>query len=279
MANGNCYELPSAQEWLHPALNALDLNLASRSLGKGDDGFALYIANSFWGQVGHGFLPTYLDTLALNYGGKVREVDFRTRTEDARQRINDWVYEATEGRIEDLIAPDAIGSFTRLVLVNAVYFRAEWEHPFEERATRPGPFFSLNGEEVKVPMMHQTGLVKWFNYSRGDGYQAVELDYKESDIGMTLLVPDSGSFAEFETSLDSDLLQTILHDMEMQPVNLTMPKIKLETRMGLAGVLQEMGMRNAFDRCKAEFQGMDGLSCLAGDDECLSISTVIHGLL
>ncbi len=274
MADAMNFHLP--QERLHPAFNALDQYLASCSSGEGDDGFTLHSANALWGQEGHGFLTTYLDILARNYGGQVREVDFRTCPEDARQQINCWVSEATAKRIEDLIDPGAIVCSSRLVLANAVYFKAKWDLPFEEEDSRPGHFSCLNGEQVEVPMMRQTGLMKHFNYSQGDGFQAVALDYKERSIAMTLLVPDAGRYDEFETSLDNDLFQTILQDMETQRVNLTMPKFKLETSLVLRDSLVDMGMPNAFDRSKAEFQGMDGQSCLAGDDECLSISNVIH---
>ena len=86
-----------SQNRLHPAFNALDTELASRAQGK-EGGFALSIANSVWGQEGHGFLPAFLDTLTLNYGGNVREVDFRGQPQEGRRRVNDWVSEETEGR-------------------------------------------------------------------------------------------------------------------------------------------------------------------------------------
>lgn len=159
------------------------------------------------------------------------------------------------------------------MLANAVFFKAAWESPFEEDDTHPGPFSCLNAEQVVVPMMRQS---KGLAYARGDGYQAVALNYKKSDIRMTLLVPDADRFGELETSFDSSLLQATLQVMERQLVDLNMPKFKLEAQLSLAGVLQEMGMRYAFDRSQAEFQGMDGLSCLAGDEDCLSISDVVH---
>ena len=271
MAETLRFNLP--RDRLHLAFNALDLDLASRASGGNGPAFELNIVNSVWGQVGHGFLPVYLDTLAVNYGGKVRNVDFRRQPEDALQRINDWLAEETEGRIEDLIAPDAIDRFTRLVLANAVYFKAEWKLPFDERATSRAPFYALDGEESRVEMMRQTAN---FGYARGDGYQAVELPYKGGYISMAILLHDEGRFAEFEDSLDSGVLSEILEDLETRRVRLTMPKFELEASLDLADILEELGMPNAFDDMKAEFQGMDGLSCLAEDDECLLISDVVH---
>ena len=261
-----------SQEGLHPAFNALDQELASRSEGE-DDGFQLNIANSVWGQRGHGFLPDFLDTLALNYGGKVRDVDFRGSPEEARLGINDWVEEETAGKIEDLIPMGVIDRFTRLVLANAVYFKADWESQFEKTATSTAPFHALDGSEISVDMMRQT---ERFGYARGDGYQAVDLPYKGGAISMTILLPGEDRFGEFESALDSDRLEAVLRDLEDQRVRLTMPKFELEASLGLADTLAVMGMPNAFDERMAEFQGMDGLSCLAGDDECLLISDVLH---
>ena len=74
-------------------------------------------------------------------------MDFRGSPEDARLAISDWVAEETAGRIEDLIPSGAIDRFTRLVLANAVYFKAEWHSPFDERATSMGSSYGLNGGE------------------------------------------------------------------------------------------------------------------------------------
>lgn len=270
MADTLRFRLP--QNRLHPAFNALDMELASRVQGK-EGGFALSIANSVWGQEGHGFLPAFLDTLTLNYGGNVREVDFRSQPQEGRRRVNDWVSEETEGRIEDLLAPEAITRRTRLVLANAVYFKAEWRLPFDERATSRGRFYSLDGGESRVPMMRRTAN---FGYSRGAGYQAVELLYKGGEMSATILLPDEGRYGEIEGSLDAVLLDQILLNMESSRIRLAMPKFELESSFDLAGTLEEMGMPNAFDERLAEFQGMDGLSCLAEDDECLLISGVAH---
>ena len=258
---------------LHPAFNALDLALTPEVQGGGKGGFELSIANSVWGQEGHEFSATYLDTLAENYGGDVRRVDYRGQPETARTTINDWVSGETTGRIEDLIPRQAITTWTRLVLANAVFLRAKWQLPFDEGATSRAPFHSLDGEESRVEMMRQTG---GFGFARGDGFEAVELPYEGGGISLVILLPHEGRFGDIERSLDADRLGAVLEGLETRRVRLTMPKFELEATLGLADTLEGMGMPNAFDEKKAEFQGMDGLSCLAGDDECLLISDVVH---
>ena len=233
----------------------------------------LNVANSVWGQEGYGFLPDFLDTLALNYGGEIRPVDFRQDSEGARVRINDWIAEETEDKIKDLIPPGAIGGLTRMVLANAIYFKAAWQYSFDEGATADRPFHLLDGSQRDAPMMRQQEDLR---YASGDGYQAVQLPYGRGDASMTILLPDSGGFREFEDSLNADSLETILDGLDRRLVRLTMPKFEMESAFSLSGTLAAMGMPDAFDGAVADFSGMDGQRCGAGGGICLLISDVLH---
>ena len=269
MADTLRFEL--SQDRLHPAFNALDLSLSARLDDDGD--FRLNITNSVWGQEGYGFLPDFLDTLALNYGDEVRTVDFRRDPEGARVRINDWVAKETEERIKDLIPSGAIDELTRLVLANAIYFRAAWLLPFDESDTADRPFHLLDGSERDVPMMRQQEDLR---YASGGGFQAVELPYKGVGVSMTILLPDSGKFREFEDSLSGVSLQDIAEDLESRFVHLSMPRFEMESSFSLPDTLKTMGMPDAFDGTAADFSGIDGRVCQTGGDTCLLITDVLH---
>ena len=269
MAKTLQYRLP--QDRLHAAFNALDLSLPSQ--GSNSDGVELRIANAVWAQDGRAFLESYLDTVTRNYAGGIRRVDFLGMPEGARRTINAWVAAETGDRIKDLISPDAITPSTRLVLANAIYFNAGWQQPFAKIATTWDAFFNLDGGESLVPMMRQAAR---FGYVRGDGFQAVELPYEGGELFMTVLLPDEGRFLEFERALDAALLRRVGQDIASRQLILALPRFDLTASLDLANSLKEMGMTSAFDGSKAEFQGMDGLSCLEGDDDCLLISHVVH---
>ena len=265
-------KLPPAR--LPPAFRALDQSLAIPTDQTGNnDEFELSIANAVWGQQGHEFRRSYLDTLALNYGSYLRRTDFRGNPGDAAAKINGWVSDATNGQIKDLVLPQTIDSLTRLALTNAVYFKAGWQEPFDEDATARQRFHSLGGEPTLVQMMRQQAKL---GYARGDGYQAVELLYVGGEVAMVVLLPDQGTFAEFEQGLQPALLQEVPHKLEERPVVLAVPKFDVESSFDLAGALGSLGMPNAFDATAADFKGMDGSSCAEGDDACLYISTVAH---
>jgi serpin B len=266
MADALHFELP--QDDLHPAFNALDQELAQRgegAEGKDDEGFRLNIANAIWGQKGYAFLDAFLDILAENYGAGLRVLDFASAPEESRVTINDWVSEQTEDKIENLIPRGLIGPLTRLVLTNAIYFNAAWANPFEENATKEGPFTLLDGSEVTVPMMRQT---ESFGYTKGAGYQAVELPYDGREMSMVILLPDSDGFEPFEDSLDAERVQTIVANLEYGQVTLTMPKFEFDSGFSLKDALMDIGMPAAFSD-EADFSGMTG-------DRALSIADVVH---
>lgn len=241
---------------LHAAFNALDLRLTPPE-DADEEAFVLHIANSLWAEEDYTFRDAFLDLLARHYGAGLWLVSFKTAYEEARAAINEWVEEETEGKIEDLIPEGGVNDLTRLVLANAIYFNAKWTHTFPEGSTQDGPFTTLEGEEVTVPMMRWSEPQR-VPYTTGDGFQAVELPYRGGEAAMVLLVPDEGQFTDFEDALTGERLQAIVDAMETQGVALTMPKFQYEAEFSLAKTLQAMGMTDAFSNEKADFSGMDG---------------------
>ena len=266
MAETLHFSLPPDQ--LHPAFNGLDLQLSQRgetAAGKDSQGFRLNVVNAIWGQQGYGFLEEFLDLLAQNYGAGLRLLDFVNATEESRVTINDWVSDQTEEKIKDLIPEGLIDAATRLVLTNAIYFNAAWMNPFPEGMTQHGPFTTLDGSELTVPMMAQT---ESFGYFQGDGYRALELPYDGQELSMLILLPDAGSFGAFEASLDASQLNETIQQIEGRQIALTMPKFEFEASLSLADTLAAMGMPDAFGGL-ADFSGMTG-------DRELFIGAVLH---
>ncbi len=265
------------QEELHNLFNALDLDLNSRggdASNTDEKRLILDIVNAVWGQNEYPFLDSYLDVLAVNYDAGIRLVDFISDPGSARLLINAWVAEQTGNRVEELLEPDAIDELTRLVLTNAIYFKASWAIPFDETLTQDGDFFLTNGTSVSVPMMTPSEGYgendEEIVCTEGPGYKAVELPYYGGEFAMLMVVPDRGTFEVFEQSLDSVLIEGIVDNLESREIALTMPKFEYEAGYGLKGPLAGMGMPDAFESGVADFSGIDGGY---GD---LYISRVVH---
>jgi serpin B len=236
---------------LHAAFNRLTLELASRQSLDEENYFQLNIANAIWGQQGFEFLDQFLDTLAENYGAGLRVIDFQSATEEARQTINQWVSDETQGKIEELIAEGDLDEGTVITLTNAIYFKALWYSPFQREQTENGQFTLLDGSTVTMPMMKQDMS---FYYTEGSNYQAIELKYKGHDFSMVVLLPRAGEFEEFEASLDAQKVSDIIDSMEGQAVNISMPKFSYESSIRLEQTLIDMGMPSAFSN--ADFSGL-----------------------
>jgi serpin B len=253
------------QDQLHPAFNGLDVQL-NREVEGEEQAFQLNIANSIWGQQNFAFQPDFLDTLAENYGAGLRLVDYAADPEDVRQQINSWVEDETQDKIKDLIPAGALDPMTRLVLANAIYFKAAWQNQFEKDNTEDASFTLLDGSQVDVPTMHQS---EGMNYAAGDGWQAVELTYEGGRQSMLILLPAEGQFEAFEASLNAVQVEEILNGMTWASVDLSLPKFSFESSFELDGLLAEMGMPSAFSPGQADFSGMTA-------EQELYISAILH---
>ena len=245
-------------EDLHPAINALQLELNNRENSDYEEGkkdFELNIVNSIWGEKTYTFLPEYLDLLAENYGAGLRLADFINQPDASRKEINQWVSNQTNDRIQDLLPENTITDLTRLVLTNAIYFKASWLHQFEPGMTQDGHFTLLNGEIVQLPMMHQ---IETFGYAREDGYQLISLPYEGNKLSMLIILPDENNFAQVEKAIAELDIQNLVRSVSYAQLDLRMPKFKIESSFGLADYLDAMGMGDAFIPGVADFSGMDG---------------------
>lgn len=266
MAEALHFDLP--QEKLHPAFNALDQDLASRGRGRSgeQEPLQLNIASAVWAEQTYPFLQEFLDLIASHYGAGVRLADFVNQFESVRQEINSWVFDQTEEKIRDLVPEGMLNSDTRMVLVNAIYFKADWLRQFDADDTIESPFHLLDGTEISVETMHQGMTVPYY---RGDGFQAVELPYTGDTAAMLILLPDEGRFESFESSLNSDLLEETLNGMQSTSMMLALPRFTYESAFNLSDALRSMGMVEAFDPESADFSGMTAR-------EDLFISNVVH---
>src|SRR5262245_59006053 len=86
--------------------------------------FQLQVANRLWGQKDYGFLPEFLKLGADHYQAGLQELDFVRVTELARKTINRWVEDQTKEKIKELLKPGILNADSRLVLTNAIYFKA-----------------------------------------------------------------------------------------------------------------------------------------------------------
>jgi serpin B len=270
------------REDLHPAFSSLaaefdrrneegeEASVRTVSRDDGEDpgpAFEFTTANSVWGQEEFPFREEFLDLLEAYYGAGLQLADFRGSPEEARERINSWVADNTDGRIEDLLPRGSIDQTTRLVLTNAVYFSARWEIPFSEEATEERAFTALDGTTAQVPTMHNELKTQ---YAEIEGHQLVELPYANGETSMVVVLPAEGEFESFEESLSVDRLATMLDRTGRAQVSLSLPKFEVESSFSLVKAMKGLGMKRAF----TSSADLTGMSESAGED--LFVSDIRH---
>jgi serine protease inhibitor len=257
---------------LHFTTNQAQLHAAFATLQKQlneaekQQGIQLNVANALWGQKGHPFLPAFLQIAQQNYDARVNQVDFGTESESARKEINDWVSKKTNGKIEEILPSGSLGALTRLVLVNAIYFKGQWATQFDKSKTAPADFAVSSSQKVKAPLMN---LKAKFKFAEKDTFQLLEMPYKGGELSMVVLLPkEVDGIRKLESSLNQKELSGWLSQALNREVNVFLPKFKITAEFELDKTLAAMGMVDAFSS-KADFSGMDG----ARD---LFISSVVH---
>lgn len=242
------------QATLHSAFNATDVALGKRKseLSQNSErpqtgsGFELTLVNQAWGRKGYGFLDSYLDVLAQNYGAGLFLLDFG-QSEKARSTINSWVQEQTKDRIKDLLPVNSISGSTALVLTNAIYFKASWQQTFDKSKTAPGTFHADTGD-VSVDMMHNDTKLQ---YAAVGGAQMLSLPYVSTNVSMLLILPPEG-----DATLDVEAFDALQQGLSEHIVVLSLPKWSFESENPLKEPLMALGMEAAFGA--ADFSGMDG---------------------
>jgi len=251
MASALRYTLP--QESLHPDFAELGSGLAKLQ----EDGhIKLSIANSVWPQQGYPLLDGYLSLIKRHYGVSVTPLDYRDAPEAARETINGWVEKRTDHKIKDLIQPGVLDELTRLVIVNAIYFRGEWAHKFQASLTKNAPFFLSPGRSVQIPLMKQEGE---FRYGESESIQVLELPYLSKTLSMLILLPrEKDGLKRLEENLSMENLAGWRKTLREDEVEVFLPRFRMTCTFRLDKALAATGMADAFIPSKADFSGMDG---------------------
>ncbi|HEU4671583.1 MAG TPA: serpin family protein [Candidatus Limnocylindrales bacterium] len=277
-------------------LGALEELLAGESASwtdyeGGSHVLALRIANAAFAQDGFDIRQAYLDGIARAFGAGLGLVDYIGATEVARAAINDWVSRQTATRIPQLLGPTDLTTATRLVLVNAIYLKANWLQEFDPDGTTPRRFTRADGSTVRVPTMSRLGDQD-VPLARGDGWRATDLYYLggqdgSTPLAMTIIVPDR--LRAFERDLTPTRLRTVMGALQAErqrlakvtdggqdscgeyayAVRLSLPRFGIDTRATLQDLLASLGMRRATDPFGADFSGIT-------TEAPLYIAKVIH---
>lgn len=234
-----------AAEGYHDVINHLN-NVADVQLS---------MANKIYIMDKYTLKPKFQEVTQNKFSSEVQPVDF-AKSDATAKIINAWVEDKTKNKIKDLIKPDMLDALTRLVLVNAIYFKGNWASKFEPRQTKKEQFWLNNSDSVEVDMMNTKGK---YMYKEDEALDAkvLELPYSNPDISLIVILPNKkDGIAELEKKLTETDLTSITHNMYKPEVIIKLPKFKIETTIELNDPLTEMGLGVIFDPDHADFTEM-----------------------
>ncbi|XP_053470798.1 leukocyte elastase inhibitor isoform X1 [Ictalurus furcatus] len=259
-----------AKDDVHVSFNKL-----MAELNKAGAPYALSMANRLYGEQTYKFVEKFLKETKTHYHAELETVDFKANAESARVNINNWVEKQTKEKIKNLLEEGTVDNLTRLVLVNAIYFKGSWEKQFDVEATQKRPF-KLNKKETKpVQMMNQDtefplALIPDLRC------KILEIPYKGKELSMLIMLPfeiedNTTGLEKLEHQLtyDNFMEWTQPDRMRTVEVQVSLPRFTLEKTYDMKELLISMGMVDAFDKGKCDFSHMS--PC---DD--LVLSKVVH---
>ena len=205
------------------------------------------IANSVWVHQDTELMKEYVRWADNYYGSTVSEEDFDDP--GTLKKVNDWCAKKTHEKITSIL--DQLNAETKMLLLNALYFKGEWEDTFDR--ARSGKFRTLDGSMAETDMMEDT---RWCDYYENETLQAVSLPYGSGRYSAVLVLPKAETaFGKFADGFDGKAWNEIVGGLEEERVYLRLPKFKMEYEVNLNQTLKDLGMNVAFTN-SADFSSL-----------------------
>ena len=210
------------------------------------------VLSGIWVQKKYTMERNYIEAVK-RWHGHVEIVDF-TQGKETEAIINEWFSDSTKGLISSVVAD--MPTATQLVLGNAVYFKGQWDYPFDKNLSDTKPFYPESGDVINAEMMRQ---VSTFSYAKGNSYSVVELPYLENDLSLFIFLPEKGiSLKDFSKTFTESFFSDSIASSAKKEVSLTLPKFGISQTVDVIPLLEKNGISKAFSD-KADFSKMTHL--------------------
>ncbi|XP_043593784.1 antichymotrypsin-2-like isoform X4 [Bombus pyrosoma] len=226
----------------------------------------LVVANKIFVAADLNLKPSYKNLTEVYFRSSPQLVNF-AQSQEAANIINSWVEQNTNNLIKELITAEMLDGMTRLVLVNAIYFKGQWKDKFDPELTSDMPFHTSKLEVKSVPTLYRRGK---YTLGRLSDLNArfIVIPYKGDELSMIIILPNEiDDLSDVEKKLQNISLTNIQSQGYEVEAALWLPKFKMESMLELNDVLKEMGLTDAFTT--ADFSEI-------ADGENLYISDVIQ---
>lgn len=210
----------------------------------------LSIANAIFVDAGYSLLGNYQSTVSRNYLAEVSNLDF-SQVKQSTDHINKWCSDHTGGMIPEVL--DEVSPDMLAYLLNAMYFKSQWQKQFKKEVTGKADFTGEDGSRTKVDMMKNQAH---YLYTENDVLRAVDMPYGNGAYSMTVVLPQQGyKLPDVLKELENSDWRAIKASMDSCNVSLWLPKFETKFHIKLNDLLSDMGMPSSFTY-DADFSAM-----------------------
>ncbi|XP_041514809.1 serpin I2 [Microtus oregoni] len=211
--------------------------------------FTFNLASALYLQEGFTVKEAYLHGNKEFFQSAAKLVDFLDAKACA-ETISTWVESKTDGKIKNMFSENDFGPLTRLVLVNAIYFKGDWQQKFRKEDTEMTDFHKKDGSTVKVPMMKALLRAKYGYFSESFvTCQVLELPFKSNEFSMVIILPAKGmNIEEVEKQVTARHIQRWLFELQEKEVEVSLPRFKTEQKLDFKEVLPSLNVTEIFNR-------------------------------
>lgn len=265
------FEFDTIKEKTSDQVHFFFAKLNCRLYRKTHNSVELVSANRLFGEKTFDFNENYQNISEMVYGAKLLPLNFKEKPELSRERINEWISEKTNKRINNTLPEGSIDVNTILVLVNTIYFKGQWKHKFNRHNSMESKFHVSKTHSCPVQMMYQENSYQYGNFPE-DKVKVLEMFYNGEGISMMIVLPDKDTkLAEVEENLTLKKLSGWLSNMKNKPVAVHFPRFRIEDNFSLKEKLQAMGLNDIFSTEHASLPGM-----VANNQNELYVSDAFH---
>nr|XP_031535521.1 serpin I2 [Vicugna pacos]XP_031535529.1 serpin I2 [Vicugna pacos] len=209
--------------------------------------FTFNLANALYLQEGFTVKEQYLHGNKEFFQSAVKLVDFQNAKACA-ETINTWVESKTDGKIKNMFSGEEFGPLTRLVLVNAIYFKGDWKQKFRKEDTQLMNFTQKDGAAVKIPMMKALLRTKYGYFSESSmNYQVLELPYKGDEFSLIIILPaEDVNIEEMEKLITAHQILQWFSEMQEEEVEISLPRFKVEQKLDFKEALYSLNITEVF---------------------------------
>uniref|UniRef100_A0A8D2APJ4 Serpin family A member 11 n=1 Tax=Sciurus vulgaris TaxID=55149 RepID=A0A8D2APJ4_SCIVU len=195
----------------------------------------------------------FLDSIKELYGALALSANFSDPATTGRQ-INDYVRKQTYGHITDCL--QQFSRDTLVVLLNHIFFKAKWKHPFDRYQTRrQESFFMDDRTSLRVPMMQQREMHR-FLYDQEVSCTVLQIEYSGNAL-LLLVLPDPGKMRQVEATLQPETLRKWAQLFLPSLLDLHLPRFSISAVYNLEEILPHIGLTSIFS-LEADFSGITG---------------------